>query len=108
MQPAGQWIEVQQGPGLRWFDVGGGWRYNHWCGKIWKEEGGWRWVNDGPCWKYHVKHTGKRKREEPPLPMGESLLESAMTQAEGGIGEPPQPGPSESPAFAQNRLNRRV
>ena len=73
MQPAGQWVEVQEGPGLRWFEVGGGWRYNHWYGKVWKEEGGWRWVQDGPCWKYHVKHTGKRQREEPPLPMAGSL-----------------------------------
>ena len=95
MQPAGQWVEVQEGPGLRWFDgdVGGGWRFNHWYGKIWKEEGGWRWVQDGPCWKYHVSHTGKRKREDPPLPMGESLLEAAMTQAV-GIGEPPNPQPA--------------
>ena len=73
---------------MRWFDWedGGGWRYNCWYGKIWKEEGGWRWVNDGPCWNYHVLHTGKRKREEP---MGESQLEWAMTQAVGGIREPP-------------------
>ena len=74
-------------------DVGGGWRFNHWYGKIWKEEGGWRWVQDGPCWKYHVKHTGKRKREEPPLPMGESLLEARMTAAV-GISEPPHPQPA--------------
>ena len=91
--PKGEWIEGPEGPGLRWFfpEDGGGWRYNSSEGKIWKPEGGWRMVDDGgPCWKWHIKHTGKRQREEEPPPLTGSLLEEVMTKAN-GIGEPPSP-----------------
>ena len=49
------WVEKAEGPGMVWFNSGGGWRFNCWWGPLWRVAG-WRWVADNPngtvFWQY--------------------------------------------------------
>ena len=85
------WVEVMEGPGLRWFgkEKGGGWRYNHKV-PVWDSEG-WRIQQVGPCWVFFAKIGEKvRRREDDTVPIMGSILEALMCEPF-GIGEPCRP-----------------